>query len=259
MNKKIKEAQEWSKIWSKRIVKKLHPLQIRKTFKFYKSRSSKYINITKGLSKYIDSLLIAGESPESALAINTALRAERAEMFIPFSQARFLEFWVRSIGAKKVLEVGVFKGFSTAFLARAIPEDGIVFACDKDARQIGVARKFWKQMDIEDKIHFELGDALGVLTKMSADEPSVGFFDIAFIDADKENYKKYTELCMTLVRKGGVVLVDNTLWKGLVEYEDPHDNGARYIQEFNDWAFEEFGKNAVMLPAWDGVTAIFKD
>ncbi len=255
---KASESAERFKIWSKRLAKKLHPLQIRKTFKFYKNRTTKHVQMTKGLTKYVDSLLMMGESPESALAINTALRGERAEMFVPFSQARFLEFFVRAVDAKKVLEVGVFKGFSTAFIARAIPDDGIVFACDKDVRQIGVARKFWKQMDVEDKIHFELGEALGVLTKMSEDEPSLGYFDIAFIDADKENYKKYVELCMKLIRSGGVVLIDNTLWKGLVEYEDPHDNGASYIQELNDWIFETYGKDAMMLPAWDGVTAVFK-
>lgn len=245
-------------VWLKRFFKKIHPLQLRKDLKFRKGRMTKHVQMTKGLSKYVDELMSRSESAESSLAINAMMRGERSEMFIPYSEARFLEFFIKSIGAKKALEIGVFKGFSTAFLARSLPEDGIVFACDKDVRQLPTARKFWKQMNVDEKVHFELGNAVDVLEKMTHDEPSLEYFDLAFIDADKENYRRYVEYALKLVRKGGVILIDNTLWKGLVEYDDPHDNGAEHMQEFNKWLFEEFGDNAIMLPAWDGVGMIYK-
>lgn len=248
----------WQKIqiWFNRFLKKIHPLQVRKDFKFRINRSSKYVSISKKLGVYVDTLMNRSESAESALAINAMLRSERSEMFVPYSEARFLEFFLKSISAKKALEIGVFKGFSTAFLARALPEDGIVFACDKDVRQLPTARKFWKQMNVDEKIHFELGNAVEVLEKMTQDEPSLGYFDIAFIDADKENYKKYFEYALKLVKKGGVILIDNTLWKGLVEYDEPHDNGAMHIKDLNEFIFGVYKSSAVMIPTWDGITAV---
>jgi predicted O-methyltransferase YrrM len=97
-----------------------------------------------------------------------------------------------------------------------------------------------------------------VLHRLTIDEPSKGFFDIAFIDADKENYRQYAELSMKLLRKGGLLIVDNTLWKGLVQYKESRDNSAEHIKALNEWVFETFGKNASLLPAWDGVTIVVK-
>jgi predicted O-methyltransferase YrrM len=164
----------------------------------------------------------------------------------------------KAISAKNILEIGTFCGFSTAAFARAIPENGVVFTCDEDTRYIETARKYWTHLGVAQKIHFELGQALTVLHRLTIDEPSKGFFDIAFIDADKENYRQYAELSMKLLRKGGLLIVDNTLWKGLVQYKESRDNSAEHIKALNEWVFETFGKNASLLPAWDGVTIVVK-
>jgi predicted O-methyltransferase YrrM len=185
-------------------------------------------------------------------------KGERSYLQIPFSQARFLEVLAKSIKAKNVLEIGTFRGFSTAFLARALPEDGVVFTCDEDSRYISAARRFWEALGVDEKIHFELDMASKTLSRLVEDEPTRGFFDLVFIDADKENYRLYVEQSMELLRDGGLMIIDNTLWKGLVEFEDPHDNGAIHMKKFNSWVFESYGRDACLVPGWDGAILIWK-
>jgi len=81
---------------------------------------------------------------------------------------------------------------------------------------------------------------------------------MVFIDADKENYKLYVEESMKLLKTGGLMVIDNTLWKGLVEYDEPHDNGATHMRKFNAWVFETFGRDASFVPSWDGAILIWK-
>ncbi len=254
----INEAWQAAKTRFGRLKKAAHPLQIRKSLKYRAARKVKHVAIDRELAKYIDKLAIRGESSEHALAILAAERGERSYLQIPVSEARFLEVFARSIGARNILEVGTFKGFSTAFMARALPEGGIVLSCDEDSRPMAAARRFWNAMGVGEKIHFELGKASDVLKRLSEDAPSLEFFDMAFVDADKENYQSYLGEIMKLVRPGGSILVDNTLWKGLVSYDRPHDNGADHIKEFNIWLSESYGLQAVLIPAWDGLTLLVK-
>lgn len=179
-------------------------------------------------------------------------------MQVPYSEGRFFEFLIKATGAKNVIEIGVFKGFSTTFIARALPKGGVVFACDRDARPIAQARRLWNHFGLSEKIHFELGEADEILGRLTQDKPSIEYFDMAFIDAGKEGYKSYVEACMKLVRKGGVLVIDNTLWKGLVQYDNPADNGANHLKSFNAWLHETYGSDAAIVPAWDGVTLLYK-
>jgi predicted O-methyltransferase YrrM len=113
-------------------------------------------------------------------------------------------------------------------------------------------------MGIESKIHFEFGEAKKVLEKLTADAPSLNFFDAVFIDADKENYQMYVQESMKLLKPGGVMLIDNVLWKGLVAEKDSSDNTAEHIKKFNSWITEEYGRNVSFVPAWDGLMLCIK-
>lgn len=242
-----------------RILKKLSPSAIRKAWLYHKARSRDgMIDIAPGLREYINTLIRLSETAETNFIVRSVSKGERAYLSVPLSQARYLEIFMQSIKAKHVLEIGTFRGFSTAFIARGLQEGGIVFACDEDSRPIPAARRFWQAMGIEEKIHFEFGEAKKVLEKLTNDAPSLNFFDAIFIDADKENYVHYFTESMKLLKVGGVILIDNTLWKGLVQYKDSKDNGAEHIRKFNTWIFKEYGSCASMIPAWDGLLMVVK-
>jgi O-methyltransferase len=261
--RKIKQFLYRVKIWLKRFFKKMHPRALRRAFKYHTSRSNEgYVGMSAGMREYVDTLTRLSEVAEQGYIIRSTEKASekdgRAYMSVPFVQARFLEVFVRSLGAKHALEIGTFRGFSTAFIARGLTADGIVFSCDEDPRPMPAARRFWQAFGVEEKIHFEFGEAKKVLEKLTSDEPSLNFFDVVFIDADKENYKHYVTECMKLLRVGGTMLIDNTLWKGLVQYKESHDNSAEYMKEFNAWLFENYTRNVSIVPAWDGLTLLVK-
>ncbi|HEY1037704.1 MAG TPA: O-methyltransferase [Candidatus Paceibacterota bacterium] len=241
-----------------KLKKKANLPYLRKWYIMKRSKVSKQLMFTSKLNAYIENLLYKSETSDNAFAIKMAARTEQAYMQIPYSQGRFFEFLIKATKAKNVIEVGVFKGFSTTFIARALPKGGVVFACDRDARPIAHARRLWNHFGLSEKVHFELGEADEILKRLSEDKPSIGYFDMAFIDAGKEGYRSYVEACMKLVRKGGVLVIDNTLWKGLVQYENPSDNGANHLKNFNAWLHETYGADAAIVPAWDGVTLLYK-
>ncbi|MBU3668505.1 MAG: hypothetical protein FGM57_00890 [Candidatus Taylorbacteria bacterium] len=247
------------KVKVNRLKKNLHPLEIRKKITYMSARNSKHVVVNPRLEAYMDKLIAKGEKVEDLYEMNELWKNERSYLQVPLTEARFLEVLVKSIGAKNVIEIGTFCGFSTAFIARGLVDGGIVFTCDEDSRYVQIAKNFWEHLGVSERIHFELGEATKILHRMVDDKPSLEFFDIAFVDADKENYRQYAELCMKLLRKGGVLLIDNTLWKGLVQYKDPRDNSAVHIQAVNEWVFETFGKNASMIPAWDGLLMVVKE
>lgn len=266
MQKFLKQIQNMlfvTKVKWTRFYKRLHPHAIRRDIKYMSSRSNDgHVDIRGKLKEYVDSLIRTSETAETNFIIRTSQKGERSYLSVPLTQARFLEVFMRSIKAKHVLEIGTFKGFSTAFIARGLQEGGLVFSCDEDSRPVPAARRFWQAMGIEEKVHFEFGEAKKVLEKLTSDAPSLNFFDAIFIDADKENYQHYVEQSLRLLKPGGTILIDNTLWKGLVQYEKSHDNSANHMRNFNSWVFKEYGNNAwftaSFVPAWDGLIMIVK-
>jgi O-methyltransferase len=246
------------KVKLNRFKKYMHPYEIRKKITYISARTSKHVSISVRLAEYIEKLITKGERVSDLYEMKVLEAGERSYLQVPFAEARFLEVFTKAIGAKNVLEIGTFCGFSTAFFARAIPEGGIVFSCDEDRRYEEKARYFWKQLGVDTKIHFELGEAVGVLKKLTEDKPSLEFFDLVFIDANKENYRQYVQLSWKLLRKGGSILIDNTLWKGLVQYTESRDNSAEHMQKFNEWLFTTYGTDVSIVPAWDGLTLVTK-
>lgn len=243
----------------KRFRKNIHPYEIRKKITYRLARRTKHVYVGVQLEEYINKLTAQSEKVEDLYEMQQLQSAERSYLQVPFTEARFLQVLTKSLKAKNIIEIGTFSGFSTAFIARGIEKEGIVFTCDEDSRYIEKAKSFWKHMGVEDKIHFELGEATKILHRMVEDKPSLGFFDMAFVDADKENYRQYAELCMKLLKKGGVLLIDNSLWKGLVQFKESRDNSAEHVKAVNEWVFETYGNNATLIPAWDGLLMVVKE
>lgn len=223
----------------------------------------KSVEVTAEVAAYVDGLLSGSESNKNKALIAAHDTGDRTYLHVPYSQARFLEIYAMAMGARKILEVGTFKGFSTAFLARGLPADGKVITIDEDKRYVEEAETFWKKMNVGKKIEFKLGLAEMILKEMASSKEHRGgraskSFDLVFIDADKENYKKYFEYALKMTRKGGSILLDNTLWRGLAAASSPEDNGARHVQAFNKWLHLKYGRQATIVPAWDGVTIVVK-
>ena len=148
------------------------------------------------------------------------LRAETAEdsmsmMQISPEQGQFMQLLVRLMNAKNCLEVGVFTGYSSLAVALALPADGCIVACDVSEKWTAIARKYWKEAGVAGKIDLRIAPALATLDGLIASGKTESF-DFAFIDADKTNYSGYYERVLTLLRSGGLIAIDNTLWGGLV-------------------------------------------
>ena len=174
-------------------------------------------------------------------------------MQISSDQGQFMALLVRLMGAKKIVEVGTFTGYSTLVMALSLPENGQIVACDISEEYTKVARRFWQEAGISDKIKLRLGLAKETLADILSNGGS-GMFDMAFIDADKENYMVYYEKCLELLRPGGLILVDNVLWSGKPANPDEIDNDTVAIREFNIAIHKDERVDLSLLPVGDGLT-----
>ncbi|HTX59412.1 MAG TPA: class I SAM-dependent methyltransferase [Verrucomicrobiae bacterium] len=184
------------------------------------------------------------------------LRAETAKMpnagmQIGPDQGQFMALLARAIGARRYLEIGVFTGYSSLAMALALPSDGRVVACDVSAEYTAVARRYWERAGVADRIDLRLGPALATLDAMIAagEEP----FDVAFIDADKTSYDGYYERCLRLLRPGGIVMLDNTLWSGSVADATVDDAETRALRAIDAKAGRDERVDVSLLPLGDGV------
>jgi caffeoyl-CoA O-methyltransferase len=172
-------------------------------------------------------------------------------------QGQFLHLLARILGARKTLEVGVLMGYSSTWVALALPPGGKVVACDRNAEYVARARRTWREAGVEDKIELRLGPALETLDTLLA-EGQAGTFDLAFIDADKGNYANYYERSLDLVRTGGLIVVDNVLWHG--RPLDPNDRtvDTKSIRAFNRKLNTDQRVALSMVTMGDGLTLASK-
>jgi caffeoyl-CoA O-methyltransferase len=175
-----------------------------------------------------------------------------AGMQIGADQGQFMALLVQAIGAKRCLEIGTFTGYSALAVALALPADGRVLCCDINAEWTALARRFWKKAGVEHKIELRLAPALETLAKLE------GPFDFVFIDADKENYENYYERSLALLRRGGLIAVDNTLWSGAVADAKVRDATTQALRSFNDRLHEDSRVALSLLPIGDGLTLALK-
>ena len=163
---------------------------------------------------------------------------------------------VRLMSAKKTLEIGTFTGYSALVVALALPEDGKIVACDISEEWTAIGKKKWEQAGVAEKIELRIGAALGTLEELIQDGQE-GSFDFAFIDADKANYLDYYKMCLKLVRKGGVVAIDNVLWNGSVINSEINDVDTVAIRDLNDFLAKDERVSLSMVPVGDGLTLAY--
>jgi caffeoyl-CoA O-methyltransferase len=172
-------------------------------------------------------------------------------------QGQFLHLLARLTGAKKTLEVGVFLGYSSTCVALALPEGGKVIACDVSEEFTSQARRTWKEAGVEGKIDLRLAPALQTLDGLIA-AGGAGAFDFAFIDADKSNYANYYERALVLVRRGGLIVIDNVLWHGSVIDPAEQDADTQAIRAFNQKLHADPRVSMSLVPLGDGLTLACK-
>ena len=191
-------------------------------------------------------------------AVQERLRTEtqglpQAGMQIGPDQGLFLGLLVRMLDARRVIEVGTFTGYSALAMAMALPPGGRVLCCDISEEYTAIARRYWKEAGVENRIALRLGPAKETLTGVLAAEGGASQ-DLAFIDADKTGYDVYYELCLQLVRPGGIIAIDNVLWSGRVADPAVKDADTAALRALNLKIRDDRRVDAVVLTVGDGLT-----
>jgi len=213
----------------------------------------KFISLTSELAAYVASHHSGAardhglDQTMRALRQETEALGEIAQMLISAEQGTFLSILVASTGARRVVEVGTFTGYSALCLASALPEDGRLFCFDQSDEWTSIARKAWKSANMESKISLQLGDAKATLRDWQPD----GEIDFAFIDADKSGYDAYLELLLPHLRRNALILFDNMLRGGRVQ-TDQSDEAAS-VRALNDKLASDARVESVLLPVADGI------
>jgi caffeoyl-CoA O-methyltransferase len=209
------------------------------------------IDLTDALYEYV----VAMGTRETR--VQRELRAETAKlpmgrMQIGPDQGALLQVLVKILQAKRCIEVGTFTGYSALSVALALPGNGRIICCDVSEEWTAIARRYWKKARVDKKIDLRIAPALETLKSLK------GRFDFAFIDADKPNYWKYYERCLELIRKGGLIAVDNTLWGGSVIDPQKQSESTQALRLFNQRVAKDRRVDIALVPIGDGLTLAVK-
>uniref|UniRef100_UPI00398F0009 LOW QUALITY PROTEIN: catechol O-methyltransferase domain-containing protein 1 n=1 Tax=Pristiophorus japonicus TaxID=55135 RepID=UPI00398F0009 len=177
-------------------------------------------------------------------------------MMVACEQAQLMANLVKLIKAKNMIEVGVYTGYNTLNMVLAVPDDGKVLAYDINLEVVNIGKPFWKEAGVEHKIDLRIKPATETLDEL-LEAGEAGSFDFAFIDADKVNYGLYYEKCLQLLRKGGIIVIDNVLWGGKV-LNSGNDLDTLGIAKLNEKIYRDSRVNISILTSGDGVTLAFK-
>lgn len=215
--------------------------------------SNRSITLTDSLYEYL--LDVSLREPPLLLALReeTAAMPNRSMQISP-EQGQFMALLVRLLGARRCVEVGVFTGYSSLAVALALPDDGSILACDVSEEYTAVARRYWDKAGVAQKIELVLGPALDTLDRRLERPGEAGSYDFAFIDADKTNYLGYYERCLRLLRPGGLIAIDNTLWSGRVADKENAQPDTVALRHFNVVLHEDERIDVSLVPIGDGVT-----
>ena len=209
----------------------------------------KNLEITKKLQKYIDNFSLKLNPIQQEIIDHNNRLGEVKRMQVAISQCHFLHLIIKISNIKNVLEIGTFTGLSALSIALALPEDGKLIALDKNKETNKVAINFFKKSNQDKKIQTMIKPALESLEELKNNK-----FDMVFIDADKMNYKEYYERSLRLLRKGGLIIVDNVLWHGEVAEENNLDKYTLNIREFNNHVLNDKRVEQIIVPLGDGMT-----
>jgi caffeoyl-CoA O-methyltransferase len=186
------------------------------------------------------------------LAAETHEKSESPQMMVGRIEGNFLALLVRTLRARRVLELGTFTGYSSIAMARALPADGRLITCDVNEETTEIARRYAQEAGVVDRIDYRLGPALETVGGFD------GEFDLVFIDADKVNYVNYYEATLPLLAASGLMVVDNTLWSGRVADPQEDDESVRAIRELNDHVRDDPRVDNVLLTVRDGMNLVWQ-
>ena len=209
----------------------------------------KNLEITESLQKYINNFSLKLHPIQQEIIDYNNTLGDVKRMQVATSQCHFLHLIIKISNIKNVLEIGTFTGLSALSIALALPDDGKLIALDKNEETSKVAKDFFKKANLDNKIQTMIKPALD-----SLDELKNSKFDMVFIDADKMNYKKYYEKSLSLMDKGGLIIVDNVLWHGEVADEDNLDKYTINIRDFNTYVANDKRVEQIIVPLGDGMT-----
>ncbi len=190
-----------------------------------------YTQVTDELAQYIRGVTLHEPEALRKLRLETEDHP-RASCQISPEQGQFLNLLARLAGARRAIEVGVFMGYSSTWMALALGEGGSLLACDVNEEYTARARQTWREAGVEDRVELRLAPALQTLDGLLADGQA-GQFDLVFIDADKRNYSNYYDRAIELVRKGGLVAIDNVLWHGEIADPEVKDADVEAVRVLN--------------------------
>jgi caffeoyl-CoA O-methyltransferase len=213
---------------------------------------SKSFLISPELHEYVVAHGTPPDEVQRGLIEETARLGGIAIMQVAPEQGAFMTWLTRAMGARRAIEIGTFTGYSALCLARGLPDDGQLVACDLSEEWAKVGRPFWEKAGVAHKIELRIGPALETLRALPR-EPA---FDLAFIDADKPSYRDYYEELLPRMRVGAAILVDNVLWAGAVVDPEANDEQTGAIRDFNDFVAGDGRVDCVMLPIADGLTLL---
>jgi O-methyltransferase len=211
---------------------------------------------TYGLDETIRAYLVANQPPEHPLLAElreVTATMTRSRMQISPEQGHFLAFLIRLIGARRVLEVGTYTGYSSLCMALALPPDGRVVACDKSAEWTDVAKRFWNKAGLGDRIELRLGSAVDTLEGLIKERQQ---FDFVFVDANKEDYDAYYESSLRLVPPGGLIAIDNTLREGRVADPSVTQLNVSAVRDLNAKIAGDERGDRVLLTVGDGMMLV---
>ncbi len=216
----------------------------------------KTLNITDQIYDYLLSVSLKETDVQRELREETA-KQPQAMMQISPDQGQFMALLVKLMGAKKIIEIGVFTGYSSLCMALAMPDDGHIVACDINKEYTDIARQYWRKAGVADKIELVLAPAIRTLDKLLA-QGEQGTYDFVFIDADKPEYPDYYERSLQLIRKGGLIAIDNVLWYGKPADPVEKDKDTLAIRKFNQKLYQDSRVMISMLTIADGLTLALK-
>ena len=209
----------------------------------------KNITITEKIEKYINNFSLKLNPVQKEIVDYNNTLGNEKRMQVAISQCHFLHLIIKISNTKNVLEIGTFTGLSALSIALALPENGKLITLDKDKESNMIAVDFFKKANQDNKIQTIVKPALD-----SLDELKNYKFDMVFIDADKLNYKEYYEKSLKIIKKGGLIIIDNVLWHGEVVDEDNNDKFTLIIRELNDYVLRDKRVEQIIIPLGDGMT-----
>jgi len=214
--------------------------------------SDRRLQITDEIHRYLVEHSV--REPEVLARLRAATASlPQAQMQIGPEQGQLMALLAKLVGARRCIEIGVFTGYSSLAVALALPEDGRILACDVSEEWTAIARRFWREAGVEHKIELKLQPATRTLEQLLA-AGEAGRYDFAFIDADKPSYDTYYELLLKLLRPGGLIALDNTLWSGHVADPNNRDPNTVALRALNDKLHRDERVDLSLLPVGDGLT-----